>query len=96
MPYAGYTTEEIARRGTEIYERKLRQEMEREHQGQFVVVDVTSGDYEVADEDLEASERLLARRPEAMLYGQLIGTGSAASARIGSRLESTKTNPRRG
>ncbi len=87
MPYPGHTTEEIARRGRELYEKEIRRLVEPEHAGRFVVVDVTSGDYEVADEDLDASGRLLERRPDAMLYGQPVGTGSSASARIGGRLE---------
>lgn len=86
MPYPGHTTEEIARRGRELYEKEIRRLVEPEHAGRFVVMDVTSGDYEVADEDLDASERLLERRPDAMLYGQPVGTGSSASARIGGRL----------
>lgn len=77
MPYPGHTTEEIARQGRELYERELRCEVEAEHAGRFLVVDVESGDYEVADEDLEASERLLERRPEAKLYGLRIGEGAA-------------------
>lgn len=77
MPYPGYTTEEIARRGRELYERDLRAKVEPSQRGKFLVVDVRSGDYEVADEDLEASEQLLERRPDAMLYGLLIGEGTA-------------------
>jgi len=77
MPYPGHTTEEIARRGRELYGRELRGEVEPEHSGRFLVVDVGSGDYEVADKDLEASERLLKRRPEAKLYGLRIGEGAA-------------------
>lgn len=86
MTRAGYSAEEIARRGQDLYERRIRREVEPDHEGRFLVMDVVSGDYEVADEDLEASERLLKRRPGAMLYGQPIGTGSRASARIGGRL----------
>ncbi len=51
--------------------------------GRFLVVDVTTGDYEIADEDLEASERLLKRRPDALLYDQPIGEPGRPSARIG-------------
>jgi hypothetical protein len=83
MPYAGYTTEEIARRGREIYARRIRRKVEPEHEGRFLVVDVTTGDYEIADDDLEASERLLKRRPDALLYGQPIGEPGRPSARIG-------------
>lgn len=83
MPYTGHTTEEIARRGRAIYEREIRHEVEPTQAGRFLVVDVESGDYEVADEDLVASERLLERRPGALLYGQPVGAPGTASARIG-------------
>ncbi len=81
MPYPGYTTEEVARLGREIYEREIRAKVESEHAGRFVVVDVKSGDYEVADDDLTASDRMLERRPDAMLYGLRIG--ERAAYRIG-------------
>lgn len=77
MPYPGHTTEEIARRGREVYEREIRRAVEREHRGRFLVLDVESGDYEIADDDLDASERLLERRPDALLYGLRIGEGAA-------------------
>lgn len=83
MPYPGHTTEEIARRGRQIYERGIRPEVEREHRGRFLVLDVGSGDYEIAADDLDASERLLERRPDALLYGLRIGEGAAY--RIGGR-----------
>lgn len=83
MPYPGHTTEEIAQRGRELYERELRARVESAHRGRFLVLDVKSGDYEVSDEDLDASEHLLERRPDAMLYGVLIG--EEAAYRIGGR-----------
>lgn len=72
-PYPGHTTEEVARRGQELYERKIRREVEPEHDGCFLVVDIESGDYEIADDDLTASDRMLVRRPDAMLYGLRVG-----------------------
>ena len=82
--YPGHTREEIARRGRDIYEREIRAEVEPEHAGQFLVVEVITGDREVADEGLLASERLLARNPDAMLYGQPVGEPGLPSARIAS------------
>jgi hypothetical protein len=32
MPYPGHTTEEVARRGREIYEREIRAHRPRDHQ----------------------------------------------------------------
>jgi hypothetical protein len=96
MSRSEYSAEEVARFGRELYERDIRPEVEPEHTGCFLVVDVVSGDYEVADEDLDASERLLERRPDAMLYGQPIGMGSMASARIGGRFEAAGPPPPQG
>ena len=83
MPYPGLTTEELARRGQELYERNIRQKVEPEQIGRFLVVDIESGDYEVADDELSASDRMLARRPHAKLYGLLVGRDHAY--RLGGR-----------
>jgi hypothetical protein len=65
--------EEIVARGKQIYNEKLRAQAERDHLGQFIVVDVFSGDFEIGADDLEASLRMLDRRPGALLYGVRIG-----------------------
>lgn len=81
MPRSRYTAEEVARRGREIYERRLREDAEREHAGEFLVVDITTGEYEVAEDDLAASDRALSKNPDAILYG--IRVGEPAAYRIG-------------
>jgi hypothetical protein len=58
-----YTKEEVVRRGREIYEREIRAKVEPEHDGEFVVVDVDSGSYEVSESDVEASDRALQKTP---------------------------------
>ena len=73
--------EEIARRGEAIYDRAIRPKVEPHHVGEFVIVDVLTGEYEVARDDLTASHRMLARNPEALLYG--IRIGLPAAYRIG-------------
>ncbi|HLJ10667.1 MAG TPA: hypothetical protein VKU82_05740, partial [Planctomycetaceae bacterium] len=47
----------------------------------FLVMDVLTGEYEFADDDRIASHRVLARHPNALLYG--IRIGSPAAYRIG-------------
>jgi hypothetical protein len=47
------------------------------HFGHFLIVDILSGDYEIDEEDLAASNRLLARRPNGVLYGLRIGYPAA-------------------
>ena len=65
--------EEVVARGKQIYNEKLRSHAERDHLGQFIVVDVFSGDFEIGVDDLDASLRMLDRRPDALLYGVRIG-----------------------
>ncbi len=68
-----HTVEEIAHRGRELYEQRIRADVEEEHAGKFLVVDLTTGEYEVADDDLTASDRAMEKNPEAVLYGIRIG-----------------------
>jgi len=78
MPHPTLTAEEIARRGEEIYAHDLRARLATaENRGQFLVIDITTGAYEIDREDLAATERLLARNPLAMTYGLRIGYAAA-------------------
>ncbi len=75
------TKEEVVRRGREIYEREIRAKVEPEHDGEFLVVDVTTGSYEVDESDVAASDRALQKNPDAVLY--LMRVGRPAAYRIG-------------
>ena len=78
MPHPTLTVEEIARRGEEIYERDLRAKLETEENwGKFLIIDIETAAYEIDREDLAATERLLARNPNAMTYGLRIGYEAA-------------------
>ena len=77
MPYAHYTAEEVAARGEALYAQRIRPHVEATHQGQFVVVDIETGDYEIDADDLAATKRALAKRPDAVLYGVRIGSPTA-------------------
>ena len=83
MPYAHYTAEEVAARGEAMYEQRIRAHVEAAHKGKFVVVDIETGDYEVDADDLAATKRALAKRPDAVLYGLRIGYTTAY--RLGGR-----------
>ncbi len=77
MPYSGYSTEEVGKRGQEIYERIVRAQVESRHRGEFLVIDIQSRKYEIDEDDLTASDRLLARQPDAIFYGLRIGYSGA-------------------
>lgn len=76
------TKEEIAQRGLETYDRDIRAIVEADNKGRFLVVDVLSGMFEIADSDRAASDQLKARNPDAVIYGLRIGYRTAY--RIGS------------
>lgn len=76
-----YTAQEIARRGKELYERRIRASVEPEHEGRFLVVDVESGGYALADDELEAFALAREEHPEGVLY--LLRVGHRAAHRIG-------------
>jgi hypothetical protein len=74
MPHPRLTNEEIDRRGEELYERQLRTQVDvPENAGKQIVIDVETGDYEIDEDGLAASRRLLQRHPGAALYGARIG-----------------------
>ena len=66
-------TGEIAERGTQIYEEKLRDVLEPQHNGKYVVIDVETGHYELDADHLAASDRAAAKRPGAPLCATRVG-----------------------
>ncbi len=64
--------EDAVTAGRAIYG-KLRERLEAEDSGSFVVIDAGSGDYEVDPSPAAARRRLMARQPEPELYERRIG-----------------------
>ena len=81
QPQPRYSMEEHARRGDEIYESRVRPLVEEGNRGRIVAIDIDTGAYEVADDVLAASRRLLARLPDAQPW--IVRIGYAAVDRIG-------------
>lgn len=84
MQYSDNASEVIADRGEELYQKKIRDKVEATHKGKFLAVDIETGDYAVADEDLIATDLLLEKRPNATVYGLRIGF--PAAYRIGFKI----------
>ena len=59
--------------GRAIYRERIRPTLGPEHKGKVVVIDVKSGDYEIADKDLVATRRLKERRPNAYTWAERVG-----------------------
>lgn len=58
--------EELAQLGKEIYERDIQQLVEADHFGEYVAIDVETGDWAIANNESDAADRLRAMRPGAV------------------------------
>jgi hypothetical protein len=76
-----YSKEEFARRGDAVYEREVRPHLKAKDKGKFVAVDIESGAYEIAKEELAAIDKLRARVPDAQTW--LVRVGSPYVYRFG-------------
>jgi hypothetical protein len=84
MELGNRQTSKTAERGAWLYEQQLRALLEPAHNGKYIVIDVESGEYELDEDHLAASDRAAAKHPGAPLYATRVGTGSLG--RIGGRL----------
>ncbi len=72
-----HTADEIARIGEAIYQRDIRPRVMPGYKGEFLVVEINTGEYEVDRDDLAASERLRVRVPDGEYFGLRIGFTTA-------------------
>jgi hypothetical protein len=77
-----YSKEEFARRGDEIYEAQVRQQVEEGNHGKIVAIDIETEAFEVAKDSLTASDILLAKHPDAQIW--FVRIGHRAVHRVGS------------
>ena len=76
-----YPKEEFARRGDAVYAAKVLPRLKPHDRGKFVAVDIETGEYEIAKDELTACDRLDARIPGAQTW--LVKVGSPHVHRIG-------------
>lgn len=68
-----YGKDEFARRGDRIYERDTHPHLTPEDEEKFVLIDIETGTYEIDEDELAASDLLLARCPAAQVWMARIG-----------------------
>jgi len=78
-----YSKEEFARRGDARYENEIRPHLKADDEGKFLAIDIETGAYEIAEDGLEACDRLNARIPDAQTW--LVKVGSRYVVRFGGR-----------
>ena len=76
-----YSKEEFAIRGDDIYERVVRPQVEHDHNGEFVAIDIESGEWEMSAIALNACDKLIARLPDCQTW--LVRVGYPYVHRIG-------------
>jgi hypothetical protein len=69
-----YGKEEFARRGEAIYRRDIEPVVGKGNEGCFVAIDIESREYEIDADETAASDRLLARVPNAQTWVRRIGS----------------------
>lgn len=84
-----YGKDEHARRGSARYEQQVRPQVEAGNHGKVVALDVDTGSFEVAEDTLTASQRLLARQPDAQIW--CVRIGYPAVHRFGPRVRAVAT-----
>lgn len=62
----------VAAVGRAIYNEKILPTLGPEDKGRVVVIDVKSGDYEIADRHIDADSKLRKRRPDAFTWEELV------------------------
>ena len=72
-----YSIDEVCGRGERIYEERIKVLVEPQENGRFIVIDIESGDYEIADLMSDASHCLKERRPDSVRFGAKVGYSSA-------------------
>jgi hypothetical protein len=74
MPHSRISNEEIDSRGQEIYEKQIRAQVEiAPNIGKQIIIDIETGACVIDESGLLASRPLLAKHPDAALYGLRIG-----------------------
>ena len=73
-PKLRYSKEEFARRGDGIYDRDVSPHVGPADEGKFVVIDIETGEYEIDQDELAASDRLLARRLNVQMWTRRVGS----------------------
>jgi hypothetical protein len=71
-PSTDLPREEVARRGTEIYN-QLKPTIEPLHREKVIAIDVLSADYEIHPNLVTASQKLRERHPDAQVWFQRVG-----------------------
>jgi hypothetical protein len=78
-----YSKEEFARRGDAIYEKEILPKLTAKDAGKFLAIDIDTGEYEIAADEMKAGDKLRARLPDAQIW--MVRIGHVSARRFGRR-----------
>ena len=78
-----YSKEELAQRGQELYDSGIRQRVESGNKGKIVAIDIETGEFEIDEKVVPATNRLFERYPDAQPW--VIRIGHRAVDHFGAR-----------
>ena len=84
MPETRYTSD-VAIRGEAIYHDSILPALDEQDRGKYVLIDVESGDYLFATDEVEGADRMRRRRPDARVWFRRAVEGHGAVRRYGRR-----------
>jgi hypothetical protein len=88
MAHPRYTSDEIAERGETLYERNIRGALPASAQGNFLVLDIETGEYEMDLDELAAVKRARAKHLDGAFY--VLRVGHSAAYRLGRKTVATQ------
>jgi hypothetical protein len=77
-------SDDVVRRGQEIYDRQIRALVEPDNVGRFIAIDINSGDYAVGPDYLPLCDTLENKHPDANCC--ILRIGHPAAVRLGGML----------
>ena len=84
-----YSKEEFARRGDAIYEKDVRPRLTSGDVGKFAAIDIETGEFAIAADELKACDKLRKRIPDAQIW--MVRVGYRSVHRFGGRNERRET-----
>lgn len=88
MPHVRYASHEIVRRGQALYDQQIRAKVEESRKGEFLVLDIETGAYEIDASEVAALQRAKVKRPDAALY--ILRIGYPTAYRVGGQRLATQ------
>ena len=79
-----YSPEEVVKRGKRLYEERVKSQVEPQHLGKFLALDVDTGHYALGDDSQTALHSARTQWPDAPLF--LIRVGFPTAVKLGGRI----------